>query len=628
MLAAGNNALSSVNGHGGAALQQGGGVFCAYDYRLIQGQTYDSRMGVHAFFFGYDGGSPAHLGQDVVGGVGDYQDIPIVEFLNGLLFVLADTQVAGNRTLGNPYAGNPHIAHQLNLQQVGSTGNTQGHTGGDDHHIAVVYQAGGAGYADYMVKELVGIALLLHHNGTYTPGEVHLAIYLRVSSAADNGTLGAEAGDHPGGAAGFGNGDNGPGSQVVGSGAGSVGNGHGHIGLIQLAALVETGLIIDVLFRTHGNPDHGFQGLNGIIAGSGLTGKHDGAGAVINGVGHVCRFCTGGAGVLHHGVQHLGGGDDLLAGQIGLFDEFLLDDRDLFQGNFYAQVAAGHHDAVGHVDNLVDIPYAVNIFNLGDDADIVIPHAFQKSAHFQNIIGGAGEGSSDKVEVLLHGKFQVLAVLFAGEGQGELDAGDVDALTGRYRAAVDHAADNIRVGVGLHSQLDQAVVNENTGTHRHILGKAGEGDGGNRFVAHYFAGSQGKLASGFQHNLGRVELLHADFGAFGIQEQSYRQVQFFPQGLDLVGPDLLLRMGLVGKVQPDYVHTGFHKLPENVPFVGGGAQGADDFRLPHDDSRLPSKNIFERIRVADKIEIPVWQTQESPCLAGHFFSKSTESPGS
>ena len=55
----------------------------------------------------------------------------------------------------------------------------------------------------------------------------------------------------------------------------------------------------------------------------------------------------GGAGIADHGVQHLGGGDDRLAGPDGGLDHLLLEDGHLVGGDLHAQIAPGHHDAVG-----------------------------------------------------------------------------------------------------------------------------------------------------------------------------------------------------------------------------------------------------------------------------------------
>ena len=134
---------------------------------------------------------------------------------------------------------------------------------------------------------------------------------------------------------------------------GGVADGAGHIGGGGVGTLAEAALVVNAGLGPHGNARHGLHGLQGIHARGGFPGEHNGAGAVVNGVGHVGGFRPGGAGRLHHGVQHLRGGDGRLARGVALFDEELLQDGDFLQGNFHAHVTPGHHDGVRYPEDLV-----------------------------------------------------------------------------------------------------------------------------------------------------------------------------------------------------------------------------------------------------------------------------------
>ena len=171
--------------------------------------------------------------------------------------------------------------------------------------------------------------------------------------AGDDGAGGAVFGDHLSCFSGFGDGDDVLGAQIHGGGDGGVGDGIGDIGTQFTAALAETGLIVDVGFGALSDGRHNLDGFFGVIAGSGLAGEHDGRGAIVDGVCHVGGFRTGGTGVMDHGFQHLGGGDDLLAVFVGFFDEAFLEDGNVLKGNFHAHVAPGDHNAVGDPDDLV-----------------------------------------------------------------------------------------------------------------------------------------------------------------------------------------------------------------------------------------------------------------------------------
>ena len=223
----------------------------------------------------------------------------------------------------------------------------------------------------------------------------------------------------------------------MGGGAGGVGDGVGHVeGHVGVVPGVEALDVVDALLGLFGDAHHGLQGLYRVLARGGLAGEHDAAGAVVNGVGHVGGLGPGGTGVLHHGVQHLGGGDHLLARQIRLLDQFLLQHGHVLQGDLHAHVAPGHHDAVHHPEDLVDVLHALHVLNLGDDVHGVAVVLFQNVADLQDVLGGAGKGGGDVVEAVFDAEDDVGAVLLADKGHGQLGAGHVDALVVGDPAAV------------------------------------------------------------------------------------------------------------------------------------------------------------------------------------------------
>ena len=69
----------------------------------------------------------------------------------------------------------------------------------------------------------------------------------------------------------------------------------------------------DLVFGFDDDLGHHGDGFDGVLAGGGLAGEHDGVGAVVDGVGDVGGFGAGGARVFDHRLEHLGGGDDGLA---------------------------------------------------------------------------------------------------------------------------------------------------------------------------------------------------------------------------------------------------------------------------------------------------------------------------
>ena len=117
--------------------------------------------------------------------------------------------------------------------------------------------------------------------------------------------------------------------------------------------------------------------------------------------------------MVHHAVQHLGGGDDIFAAVVDALNNHLLDDRHVLQRDLNAHVAAGNHDAVRDAQDLVDVVDALGVFNLGDDLDGVAAVFLQNFPDLQDVLRAAGEGGGDEIKARLDAKLDVVAVLVA-----------------------------------------------------------------------------------------------------------------------------------------------------------------------------------------------------------------------
>ena len=76
-----------------------------------------------------------------------------------------------------------------------------------------------------------------------------------------------------------------------------------------------------------------------------------------------------GAGVGDHRLQHLGRHDDRLGVAPGLVDDPLLQERHVLERALDAEVAAGDHDAVEGLDDLVEVVDRLRLLDLGDDRE-------------------------------------------------------------------------------------------------------------------------------------------------------------------------------------------------------------------------------------------------------------------
>ena len=279
---------------------------------------------------------------------------------------------------------------------------------------------------------------------------------------------GAEAGDHAHGLAGDGADRDGFRVQIDGHAADGVGDRvHGVLdGELRLA---EAALVVDVALGLLGDAGHGLQRQLRILARGGLAGEHDGAAAVVDGVGHVGGLGAGGAGLVNHGFQHLGGGDHALAQHAALGDQLLLNGWQLLEGNLHAHVAATDHDAGAGLTDFVDVLDAGAVFDLGDQLDAVRARLVQDGLDVQQILLAGDEGAGDEVHAVLDAEENVAPVLIAQVGLGQQLAGEVHALAVGELAAVDDGADHVLVRDLLHPEGQQAVAHQDRVAGNHAL---------------------------------------------------------------------------------------------------------------------------------------------------------------
>ena len=138
-----------------------------------------------------------------------------------------------------------------------------------------------------------------------------------------------------------------------------------------LARLGELGRIVKLrtaaAFDARGNLIEHFDALQGVFADRGLAAQHDGIRLLEDGIGDVGDFGARGHGRFNHAFQHVGGNNHRPADpQAGLHDA-ALDDGQLFVGDFNAQIAARHHDAVRLAHDRFQVFDGLLILNLSDD---------------------------------------------------------------------------------------------------------------------------------------------------------------------------------------------------------------------------------------------------------------------
>ena len=223
--------------------------------------------------------------------------------------------------------------------------------------------------------------------------------------------------------------------------------------------MLEQGHIIESLLRPGSNPGHGLHRFQRIRPRGCFPAEHNSVGTVKDGVGHIVGFCPGSPVVGNHAFQHLGSCNHRLPQLVALGNNLFLDNGHIFHGNLYPQIPPGHHNTVGHLENLIDVVHAFLVFNLGNN-----PHGganpFQQTADFHNVPGIAHKGCRHIVHALLGSEGNVVFVLFGHKGQLQESPRHCHPFPGGDFPTVDDDGINFLVGGGLDFQGQFPIIQE------------------------------------------------------------------------------------------------------------------------------------------------------------------------
>ena len=308
---------------------------------------------------------------------------------------------------------------------------------------------------------------------------------------------------------------------------------------------------------------HHGDGFDGILAGCGLTGEHDGVGAVVDGVGDVGGLGAGGARVLDHRLEHLRGGDDGFAVLGRAANDVLLKRGNFFGGNFDAEIAAGDHDGIGDFEDRVEVLDGLGLFELGDDPCVGV-ECSEAVLYVADVVGGADEGDGDGVDALADSEDEVFFVFFGERRNVDGDTGQVDSLVLAEHAAVDDLAGDVDALDGFDAELDEAVGEEDARAGFEVLGEGLEGGADERGGAFDLAWSDGEtFACDELDGLVVLELAGADLGPLQVGEDADGLALLLRDGADHADELGLLRVGAVGEVETRDVEAGADELTED-----------------------------------------------------------------
>ena len=229
--------------------------------------------------------------------------------------------------------------------------------------------------------------------------------------------------------------------------------------------------IIQMLLRILHDMHHHAQRFHRILTLSRLTRKHYGIRPVIDRIRHIRHLGPGRTGIAHHGIQHLGCSDNRLVILITLLDNQLLQIRNLLCRNLHAQISPGNHDSIRTADNLINVLNPFRILNLCDNRDIRRLTFFEESPDFKDALRIAHKRRSDKINLLLRAKTDVLPVLLRNRREPHWDIGYIHPFPLAKLASIHDGTDNLLAILRLYFQPNQPVVNQNSASDLDIVHK-------------------------------------------------------------------------------------------------------------------------------------------------------------
>src|SRR5450759_1504215 len=299
----------------------------------------------------------------------------------------------------------------------------------------------------------------LYHQSLDPPDERHRVHHGLVVAHRYDLLLGPVAGHQLRGVARARHGDDGLGLQVRGDLARGVTDGVRGAAVLPRRALLQHAGAIDRLLRPVRDPGHRLDGLDREVPDRRLRREHHPVRPVEYRVRHVAGLGPGGARLVHHGLEHLRGGDPWQSRSKRLLYQLLLDERDFLGRQLDAQVAARDHDALSNFQDLFDVGNALALFYLRHHRDVEAA-LVDGVDDLQHVAGGALERLGDPVDPSLEHSLQVAPVALGEARQLEAGIGEVHALALQEEATVRDLANYVRAVHFPHHASDYPVAND------------------------------------------------------------------------------------------------------------------------------------------------------------------------
>ena len=259
-----------------------------------------------------------------------------------------------------------------------------------------------------------------------------------------------------------------------------------------------------------------------------------------------------------------------------------------------AQVATGDHDAVGSLEDLVEVLDAEGALDLREDRHVLAAVLAAELADAADGLAVTDEGGGDVIDVLGQAEEDVLTVALGDGRQRDVDVGHVDALALADQAVVLDDAVHVLAIDGLDLEGDQAVIDQDEGALLDLGGKREviEGDvlrGAVELLGRGLGGHD-DLVAGLDGDLLAVdEQAGTDLGALGVEQDADGHAELLGNAADTLDATVMLVIGAVREVEAGDVHARLDHLADGLVAVAGGTHGAYNLSaLVHSDLHLTS----------------------------------------
>ncbi len=208
-------------------------------------------------------------------------------------------------------------------------------------------------------------------------------------------------------------------------------------------------------------------------------------------------------------------------------------------------------------------------------------------ADLLNVLRLSYERSGDEVEFILHGEKDIF-LIFCGQGrQAKLRVRNVDALFSRDRTAVADCAVDVAAVDAVNDELDETVVDEDSGTFLDVAGELLVRNGKLLIGTDDILLTDDDLGTLDEIGLSALKLTRSDLRALGVEQKCDRKVELLADTLYAVDTLLVFLVGTVRKVQSRDVHAREHQLTNDLVGIRGRTQGTDYFGFTHTHSLSP-----------------------------------------